>query len=134
MPLAKKLIEQIRNNEYRDEFLSLSGQGLGHPEIEELVDALKNNSHIKQIDLSANQISSLSVGLLYNLNIKSLNLSENPIGESAKIFGESQHIEELSLAECGLSNAAANKVLMNPKLKKLNLANNDLDDTALEGA
>ena len=128
----KTLFQQIGNNQYTNEILSLQELDLDNEAIKELSLVLQKNTYIKSIDLSNNQFNGDAVKFLCDINVKSLNVSGNLIGNEAYLFSKNQHIEEIFLEECEITDFAASEVLKNPKLKKINLSSNGLGDEALK--
>jgi Ran GTPase-activating protein (RanGAP) involved in mRNA processing and transport len=127
-----KLLDQISQNKYIDEILSLVEQDIDDEGVEALSEALKTNEHIKVIDLSSNKIGSNAVKFLCNAKITHLNLSGNSIKEGAALFTKTTHIRELLLAGCHISSSVARTILKNTQLKRVDLSGNDLGDDAVE--
>lgn len=160
MPISEELndlISMISVDLYENDFLDLSNQDLDDEDAEFLAYALKENTHIKKVnlrnnkihdagaislselslkelDLSVNNISIDGSAALSKSNISFLNLSANPIGpEGSAHFAHSKFITRLSLSECEIGNAGATEVFKNPHITNLDLSTNDIDDDGVMG-
>jgi len=157
--VSSELIYKINEHQSGEEVLDLSGNGLTEASIRDLSQALKDNRHIKRIDLSRNDIGNNGVVLLLkacpnlielnlsnnhitkegtalaflasNSSLKFLDLSANDIGDGITNFVNNESLEELDLEECGIKDAGAEEIFRNKNLKRLNLASNGISDAGL---
>ena len=105
----KKLLEQIANNEYKNEYLVINSQGADYfPEIKWmfinngnikfLVEAIKKNNYITKLDLSFNNISDVGVKILLELDqLKELDLYTNKVSIEGAILLAQSNLLKLNL-------------------------------------
>jgi len=85
MDEVSNLMNRVRNNDPTLVELDLRSMGIGQREdAMSLFDAFADNTHVKTVDLSSNEIdddcvSSISLALIENMDIRSLNLADNAI-------------------------------------------------------
>jgi Ran GTPase-activating protein (RanGAP) involved in mRNA processing and transport len=157
MPIDQQLLNEISSNKYIGESLTLVGKGLGPKDAELLSIALRQNIHIKKVDLRYNEIGDEGAKFLAPLPLVALHLVENNIGlkgaqalsgssikilnlaanakigfEGAKCFERALYLEELLLDECHIGDIGVKAVLKNPNLKIVSLSTNDITDAGLD--
>ncbi len=151
MPLSISILEEIRSNAYTDDILDLESRECTDDDVHILVEALKQNtyikylnlsrnligdtgaaelaglSNIKKLDLSGNDITHLGAGPLSKSGLTHLKLNDNPLeDEGIKKFVDSQLLEELSASNCGIKDEGANVIFQSTSIEKLNLSNNEI--------
>src|ERR1700753_3675061 len=68
MKFTADLLGKIARNEFQEEYLDLKEQNLLEDDINDLVESLKKNSHIKWVNLTGNLISDKEAKKLAELN------------------------------------------------------------------
>lgn len=156
MPINEELLLAIKQNRFADKKLSLIDNNLTDIDIVMLVDALKGNSYIKEIDLSFNNISNqgtYSLASITNLeclnlssnnigtegcialsksNLITLHISGNPIGNAVKAFASSITLKELVAAECEINDDMAETLFLSKSIESLDLSTNKILGSSLK--
>lgn len=156
MPIDVSLLLNIEQNRFTDSKLSLVENGLTDDDIIALVKAIKNNTHIQELDLSVNKITARGVKSLATLdfliilnvsannigpegakflaksNLQKLDISANPIGNSAGEFSLSTHLVELIATECNITDVGAQRLFQSVYIRILDLSTNLIKGTSLE--
>jgi hypothetical protein len=146
----------IKQNKFTDKKLSLIDNNLTDIDIVILVDALKGNSYIKEIDLSFNNISNqgtYSLASITNLewlnvssnnigpegcialsksNLITIHISGNPIGNAVGAFASSIKLKELVAAECEINDDMAKPLFLSTLIESLDLSTNKILGLSLE--
>lgn len=157
MQIEQKLLTDIQYNHFKEQMLYLDEKGLTDEDAFLLVEALKHNTYIKQINLKGNFISSLGAQSLATLttlealdvseneigpegalalaksHLKELNISGTPIGESIAAFATSSTLIQLDAAAClNLTELSVEPLFLSKTIKKLNLSYNQLSGKCLK--
>lgn len=125
MTISEELLIDIQTNTFHHKQLSLVEQELKAEDIKKLANALRENSYIRELDLSYNNISNHGViylceptnieslnltdnnigpegaHILANSTLQTLNISANPIGDAVAAFSSTPHLKTLIAGECG---------------------------------
>lgn len=110
----EKLLKDIRENVFNNDFLDLSGQALIDEKIIQLAEALKSNSYIKKINLSYNDIGDDGVIAVSEINtINELDLHNG-------LDGYSEYYNHITLIGA--------QAIAKSNLKKLNINGNLIGD------
>lgn len=158
MPIDQKLLSNIQFNHFKKQMLYLGEKDLKDEDIFLLVEALKCNNYIKQLNLENNYISSLGAQSLATLttleeldvsennielkgaialsksHLKKLNISSNPIGEGITAFASSPFLIELNAEACHyLTDKGVEQLFSSKSIKELNLSANQLSGKCLKG-
>ena len=149
------LLDSIKENRFSEPGLCLIDQDIQDQHLTDLVVALKQNTHIKALDLSTNYISDAGAALLasiHNLealnvsennigpkgaailaksNLKRLDISANPVGNAIREFAPSALIE-LIASECEITDDGAEALFSSGSIKKIDLSSNKITGTSLK--
>lgn len=159
----KELLAQIRSNTFCLETLSLNDIELNSiVDLSILVEALKQNTHIRTLSLCKNSIDDQGAAILAGLGIGcgssvctlllsgnaigtqgaqalaagrfgKLTLDGNPIGDlGLGYFASHETLLDLSVEECDITDQGVIQILKSPTLKILHLAANNLTSAALQ--
>lgn len=110
----EKLLKDIRENVFNKDYLNLSGQALKDEKIIQLAEALKDNSYIKKIDLSYNDIGDDGITAIAKID----RISELDIHNGLDGYDEYyNHITSIGA-----------QIIAQSNLKKLNISGNLIGD------
>lgn len=133
MPIPIEILERLQANDPTLVYLDLKKRRLTDSDIKLLHHALKNNTHLKHLDVSLNRIEEEGAKLLAkNKNLKYLNISLNLIGDpGAKAFSQNTTLEHLDIA-ANLIGKGVKYFAEHTHLKRINtFFNQQISDTSL---
>lgn len=160
MPIDNMLLQKISENDRTLTELNLSGQGITDEDIVKLVTALKNNTHLKKLNLNANKefnkiqtakdrikdfaetgqipanenyITAKGAALLAQTKLTHVYLDHNPIGDEGAIsLAQNTNLIELTIRNCNLTLRGISAFLNHPAIQELWYQNNPLTNFSIE--
>lgn len=127
MKKFNELIEKINNDTYQKTILSLENKKIDNKKATILARAIKNNSYVKELDVSSNKITSIGIIALCETNLIKLKINNTFIDdEGAVCLANSKTLLELEAQACDITANGANILFTNNILQKINLSFNSI--------
>lgn len=159
MAIDPELIASITQNIFSNPDLTLEEEEITDQDFFALIDALKSNSHVKNLclrnnnlsddgmtylaenfaalsletlDVSLNEITEKGCVPLSKATLKKINISANPIRDGVSAFKDSTSLIELIAFQCQISDSGAEPLFLSHSIQKLDLGNNIISGECLK--